>query len=82
MEGGVGMVTVMNLGMYRVKSCVPIIRELQAQALGAAETRVLPREIDMDNAEDGERTMMSRLCSWRRSVATTGSWTGRLGRSS
>ena len=47
--------TVMNLGMYKVKSCAPIIREPQAVVLvlGAVETRVVPRKIDMDNAEDG-----------------------------
>ena len=53
----------MNLGMYRVKSCAPIIRESYAvaQALGAAETRVVLREIGMDDAEDGGRPMMLRL---------------------
>jgi len=50
----VGTVTVMNLGMYGVKSCAPIIREPQAVALalGAAENRVVPREVDMDDVED------------------------------
>jgi pyruvate dehydrogenase E2 component (dihydrolipoamide acetyltransferase) len=42
----VGTVTVMNLGMYGVKSCAPIIRAPQAVALalGAAENRVVPKE--------------------------------------
>jgi len=44
--GGVGTVTFMNLGMYGVKSCAPIIRAPQAVALalGAAENRVVPKE--------------------------------------
>lgn len=44
--GQVGTVTVMNLGMYGVKSCAPIIRAPQAVALalGAAENRVVPKE--------------------------------------
>ena len=42
----VGTVTFMNLGMYGVKSCAPIIRAPQAVAiaLGAAENRVVPKE--------------------------------------
>lgn len=48
--GQVGTVTFMNLGMYGVKSCAPIIRAPQAVALalGAAENRVVPKE----NPED------------------------------
>ena len=44
--GAVGTVTFMNLGMYGVKSCAPIIRAPQAVALalGAAENRVVPKE--------------------------------------
>ena len=49
----VGTVTVMNLGMYGVKSCALIIREPQTLVLGTAETRVVPREIGMDDAEGG-----------------------------
>jgi len=51
----VGTVTVMNLGMYGIKSCAPIIREPQAVALalGAAENRVVPKELDVMDAEDG-----------------------------
>jgi pyruvate dehydrogenase E2 component (dihydrolipoamide acetyltransferase) len=42
----VGTVTFMNLGMYGVKSCAPIIRAplAVALALGAAENRVVPKE--------------------------------------
>ncbi len=42
----VGTVTFMNLGMYGIKSCAPIIRAPQAVAvaLGAAENRVVPKE--------------------------------------
>jgi pyruvate dehydrogenase E2 component (dihydrolipoamide acetyltransferase) len=50
--GGLGTFTVMNLGMYGVKSCAPIIREPQACALaiGALETRIVPN--DDPDAED------------------------------
>ena len=49
----VGTVTFMNLGMYGIKSCAPIIRAPQAVAvaLGAAENRVVPKE---EVSEDGE----------------------------
>lgn len=49
----VGTVTFMNLGMYGVKSCAPIIRAPQAVAvaLGAAENRVVPKD---EVEEDGE----------------------------
>ena len=51
---GVGTVTVMNLGIYGVKSCAPIIREPQAVvvalALGAAENRLVPKQV----LEDGD----------------------------
>lgn len=41
-----GTITVINLGMYGVKSCAPIITEPQAcaLALGAAETRIVPSD--------------------------------------
>lgn len=44
--GEVGTVTFMNMGMYGIKSCAPIIRSPQAVALalGAAENRVVPKE--------------------------------------
>lgn len=43
---GVGTFTVLNLGMYGIKSCAPIIREPQscALALGALENRVVPAD--------------------------------------
>jgi pyruvate dehydrogenase E2 component (dihydrolipoamide acetyltransferase) len=50
--GGVGTFTVMNLGMYGIKSCAPIIREPQACALavGAMENRIVPN--DDPNSEE------------------------------
>jgi pyruvate dehydrogenase E2 component (dihydrolipoamide acetyltransferase) len=44
--GGLGTFTVMNLGMYGIKSCAPIIREPQACALaiGAMENRIVPND--------------------------------------
>ena len=44
--GGLGTFTVMNLGMYGIKSCAPIIREPQscALALGALENRIVPND--------------------------------------
>lgn len=46
-----GTFTMMNLGMYGVKSCAPIIRAPQAVALalGAAENRVVPKESPTDD---------------------------------
>lgn len=48
----VGTFTIMNLGMYGVKSCAPIIREPQAcaLALGAMENRIVPND-DPDSEE-------------------------------
>jgi len=48
----VGTFTIMNLGMYGVKSCAPIIREPQAcaLALGAMENRIVPND-DPDSDE-------------------------------
>lgn len=42
----VGTFTIMNLGMYGIKSCAPIIREPQscALALGALENRIVPND--------------------------------------
>ena len=50
--GSVGTFTIMNLGMYGVKSCAPIIREPQscALALGALENRIVPND-DPDSEE-------------------------------
>jgi pyruvate dehydrogenase E2 component (dihydrolipoamide acetyltransferase) len=52
MNNTVGTVTIMNLGMYGIKSCAPIIRTPQAVALalGAAEYRIVPKE----NANEGD----------------------------
>jgi pyruvate dehydrogenase E2 component (dihydrolipoamide acetyltransferase) len=45
--GGVGTFTIMNLGMYGIKSCAPIIREPQscALAIGALENRIVPSDL-------------------------------------
>ena len=50
--GSMGTFTIMNLGMYGVKSCAPIIREPQscALALGAMENRIVPND-DPDSDE-------------------------------
>lgn len=50
--GTVGTFTIMNLGMYGIKSCAPIIREPQAcaLALGAMENRIVPND-DPDSEE-------------------------------
>ena len=44
--GDVGTFTMVNLGMYGVKSCAPIIREPQAcaLALGVIENRIVPND--------------------------------------
>lgn len=44
--GGVGTFTIMNLGMYGIKSCAPIIREPQscALAIGSLENRIVPND--------------------------------------
>ena len=46
--GGLGTFTVMNLGMYGIKSCAPIIREPQScsLAIGALENRIIPNDDD------------------------------------
>jgi len=51
LETGMGTFTIVNLGMYGVKSCAPIIREPQACALaiGALENRIVP-----NTSEDSE----------------------------
>jgi len=55
----VGTVTVMNLGMYGVKSCAPIIRQPQAVALavGAAENRIVPND-DPESEEIYKESIM------------------------
>lgn len=44
--GAMGTFTIMNLGMFGIKSCAPIIREPQAcaLALGALENRIVPND--------------------------------------
>lgn len=48
-----GTFTVVNLGMYGIKSCAPIIREPQscALALGALENRIVPNDDDSEDAD-------------------------------
>jgi len=55
----VGTVTVMNLGMYGIKSCAPIIRQPQAVALafGAAENRIVPND-DKESEEIYKESIM------------------------
>ena len=50
--GAMGTFTIMNLGMFGIKSCAPIIREPQAcaLALGALENRIVPND-DPDSEE-------------------------------
>ena len=54
-----GTLTVMNLGMYGIKSCAPIIREPQAMALaiGALENRIVPND-DEDSEEIYKESVM------------------------
>lgn len=54
-----GTFTVMNLGMYGVKSCAPIIREPQsvALAIGALENRIVPNN-DPDSEEIYKESVM------------------------
>lgn len=55
-----GTVTVMNLGMYGIKSCAPIIRQPQAVALalGAAENRIVPNDDEKEGAEMYKTSVM------------------------
>jgi len=54
-----GTFTVMNLGMYGIKSCAPIIREPQAcaLALGAMENRIVPND-DVESEEIYKESVM------------------------
>ena len=54
-----GTMTIMNLGMYGIKSCAPIIREPQAcaLALGALENRIVPND-DEDSEEIYKESVM------------------------
>lgn len=58
-----GTITVMNLGMYGIKSCAPIIREPQscALALGVIENRIVPSN---DEALYKESVMMTATMSF------------------
>lgn len=49
-DNGLGTFTMMNVGMYGVKSCAPIIREPQAcaVAIGALQHRIIPSSSDGD----------------------------------
>ena len=50
-----GTFTVLNLGMYGVKSAQPIVSQPQAAtlALGAIETRVLPNDVPDSEVKKG-----------------------------
>ena len=54
-----GTFTIMNLGMYGIKSCAPIIREPQAcaLALGTLENRIVPND-DPDSEEIYKEAVM------------------------
>jgi pyruvate dehydrogenase E2 component (dihydrolipoamide acetyltransferase) len=54
-----GTFTVMNLGMYGIKSCAPIIREPQAcaLALGAMENRIVPND-DVESKDIYKESVM------------------------
>lgn len=54
-----GTITILNLGMYGVKSCAPVIREPQAVALaiGALENRIVPND-DPDSEEIYKESVM------------------------
>ena len=54
-----GTFTIMNLGMYGIKSCAPIIREPQAcaLALGTLENRIVPND-DPDSEEIYKESVM------------------------
>ena len=54
-----GTLTIMNLGMYGIKSCAPIIREPQAcaLALGTLENRIVPND-DEDSEEIYKESVM------------------------
>jgi pyruvate dehydrogenase E2 component (dihydrolipoamide acetyltransferase) len=60
-----GTFTIMNLGMYGVKSCAPIIREPQAcaLALGALENRIVPNNDPESEEIYKESVMMTATLS-------------------
>ena len=57
--GDVGTFTMVNLGMFGVKSCAPIIREPQAcaLALGVIENRIVPND-DVESEEIYKESVM------------------------
>jgi len=61
----VGTFTIMNLGMYGIKSCAPIIREPQAcaLALGAMENRIVPNDIPDSDEIYKESVVMTATIS-------------------
>jgi pyruvate dehydrogenase E2 component (dihydrolipoamide acetyltransferase) len=60
-----GTFTVMNLGMYGIKSCAPIIREPQsvALAIGALENRIVPNDDPKSEEIYKESVMMTATLS-------------------
>jgi len=62
---GMGTFTIMNLGMYGIKSCAPIITEPQAcaLALGAAENRIIPNDGDDSEEIYKEAVMLTATLS-------------------
>ena len=63
----VGTFTVMNLGMYGIKSCAPVIREPQAAALavGAMETRIVPSSNPEEPYTESVRLTATLSCDHR-----------------
>jgi len=62
---GMGTFTVLNLGMYGISSCAPIITEPQAAALalGTAENRIVPNEDDDSEEIYREAVMLTATLS-------------------
>ncbi|KAL3937857.1 MAG: hypothetical protein SGARI_001968, partial [Bacillariaceae sp.] len=60
-----GTFTIMNLGMYGIKSCAPIIREPQAcaLALGTLENRIVPNDDPESDEIYKESVMMTATLS-------------------
>ena len=63
--GDVGTFTVVNLGMFGVKSCAPVIREPQAcaLALGVIENRIVPNDDPKGDEIYKESVMMTATLS-------------------
>lgn len=61
----IGTFTIMNLGMYGIKSCAPIIREPQAcaLALGTMENRIVPNDVEDSDEIYKESVMMTATLS-------------------